>query len=233
MDLMIELYYWPTPNGHKITIALEELELAYQVVPVDISAGDQFAPAFLEISPNNKMPAIIDSDGPDGEPISVFESGAILIYLADKAGKLIPPAGRDRVKVLEWLMFQMASIGPMLGQAHHFRRYAPEKIPYAIDRYTKEAGRLYGVLDKRLDKSDYLGGDFSIADIAVHPWIRLHRHQGQALEDFPHLKRWFERIMSRPAVQRGYAVMDDQVRRELPQGESWQILFGDKQFRRR
>jgi GST-like protein len=230
---MIDVYFWPTPNGYKITVALEELELPYKIVPVNIGAGEQFAPEFLKISPNNKMPAIIDSEGPGGAPVSVFESGAILIYLAEKTGKLMPKDSRGRLKVLEWLMFQKASVGPMLGQAHHFRRYAPEQIKYAVDRYTNEAGRLYGVLNRRLGDAEYLAGDYSIADIAVHPWIRLHRHQGQQLEDFPNLKRWHDSINARPAAVRGYAVMADQVRREPPQGEAWRILFGDRQFARR
>ncbi len=230
---MIDVYFWPTPNGYKITIALEEMGLPYRVVPIDISHGEQFKPEFLKISPNNKMPAIIDSDGPDGKPISIFESGAILLYLAEKSGKLMPTDARRRYNALEWLMFQMASVGPMLGQAHHFRRYAPEQIQYAIDRYTNEARRIYGVIDKRLSEVPYLAGDYSIVDIATYPWLRHHRAQGQNLADFPQLKRWYEAIEGRPAVQRGLAHMSDQVRREPPKGEEWEILFGKKQFERR
>jgi GST-like protein len=230
---MIDVYFWPTPNGYKITIALEEMGLPYRVVPIDIGHGEQFKPEFLKISPNNKMPAIIDSDGPDGKPISIFESGAILLYLAEKSGKLMPADARGRYNVLEWLMFQMASVGPMLGQAHHFRRYAPEQIQYAIDRYTNEAHRIYGVIDKRLTEVPYLAGDYSIVDIATYPWLRHHRAQGQDLADFPQLKRWYETIEGRPAVQRGLAHMSDRVRREPPKGEEWDILFGKKQFERR
>lgn len=233
-DTAIDLYFWPTPNGWKITIMLEELGLPYRVVPVDIGKGDQFDPAFLAISPNNRMPAIVDPDGPGGEPVSVFESGAIMIYLAEKTGKLMPADPRGRLKVLEWLMFQMGGVGPMLGQVHHFRRYAPEKIPYAIDRYTREAGRLYGVIDRRLAESEYLAGDYSIADIAVWPWL-LGERQGQNFDDFPNLKRWRDAVKVRPAVVRGRNVMKD----TMPVGDVSQdkkrfsILFGDEQFRRR
>jgi GSH-dependent disulfide-bond oxidoreductase len=227
---MIDVYFWPTPNGYKITIALEELELPYRVVPVDISKGEQFAPAFLAISPNNRMPAIVDPEGPDGKPISIFESGAILLYLAEKTGRLMPTSARGRYQTLEWLMFQMASVGPMLGQVHHFRRYAPEPIQYAIDRYTNEARRIYGVIDKRLSALPYLVGEYSIVDIATYPWLRPHRSQGQVLADFPNLKRWFEAIESRPAVQRGLAHLSEKIWREPPKGEEWEILFGKKQF---
>ena len=185
---MIDVYFWPTPNGQKVTIALEELGLPYNVIPINIGKGDQFKPEFLKISPNNKMPAIVDADGPGGKPISIFESGAILLYLAEKTGGLMPTDARGRYKVLEWLMFQMASVGPMLGQAHHFRRYAPEQIQYAIDRYTNEAKRIYGVIDKRVGEVPYLAGEYSIADIATYPWLKLHKLQGQNLEDFPNLK---------------------------------------------
>jgi GSH-dependent disulfide-bond oxidoreductase len=176
---MIDVYFWPTPNGHKVTVALEELELPYNVIPINIGKGDQFKSEFLKISPNNKMPAIVDSDGPGGKPISIFESGTILIYLAEKTGRLMPTDARGRYKVLEWLMFQMASVGPMLGQVHHFRRYAPEQIQYAIDRYTNEAKRIYGVIDKRVGDVLYLAGEYSIADIATYPWLRPHKLQGQ------------------------------------------------------
>ncbi len=230
---MIDVYFWPTPNGYKITIALEEMALPYRVVPIDIGHGEQFKPEFLKISPNNRMPAMVDSDGPGGKPISIFESGAILLYLAEKSGKLMPTDARGRYNALEWLMFQMASVGPMLGQAHHFRRYAPEQIQYAIDRYTNEARRIYGVIDRRLGEVSYLAGEYSIVDIATYPWLRHHRAQGQDLADFPNLKRWYESIEARPAVQRGLAHLADKVRREPPKGEEWEILFGKKQFARR
>lgn len=232
---MIDVYFWVTPNGYKVTIALEELGLPYNVVPINIGKGDQFKPEFLAISPNNKIPAIVDHDGPDGKPISIFESGAILIYLAERTGRLMPKDARGRYSVLEWLMFQMASVGPMLGQAHHFRRYAPEQIQYAIDRYTNEARRIYNVIDKRLDKMPYLAGDYSIADIATYPWLRPHRWQGQALEDFPNLRRWYDEIEKRPAVQKGLAVMEEQIKKSRPTDdkESWQTLFGAKQYEKR
>lgn len=231
MPQPIDLYYWPTPNGWKVSILLEELELAYKVVPVDIGAGDQFAPEFLKISPNNKMPAIVDPEGPDGEPISVFESGAILMYLAEKTGKLFPQGPRERYLALQWLMFQMGGVGPMLGQAHHFRQYAPEEIEYAIDRYTNEAARLYGVLDGRLGETEYLAGDeYTIADIAVYPWIVPHDNQGQDLQNFPNLNRWFEAIRSRPAVDRGMKVgeeMRQQLTRDMDE-ETRKTLFSNK-----
>lgn len=234
---MIDLYFWMTPNGYKVTIMLEELGWKYNVIPVNIGKGDQFKPDFLKISPNNRMPALVDHDGPDGKPISVFESGAILMYLAEKAGfQFMPQEMRRRYKVLEWLMFQMASVGPMLGQAHHFRRYAPEKIEYAVDRYTNEARRIYGVIDKRVGEVPYLAGEYSIADMATYPWLRTHNWQGQDLNDFPNLKRWYDSIEARPAVQRGLAVMKDEVERardQPPDKSSWDILFGKKQFERR
>ena len=198
----IELHYWPTPNGWKITIMLEELAVPYDVKWVDIGRGDQFEPAFLAISPNNRMPAIVDPDGPDGKPVSVFESGAILIYLADKSGRFLPRDLRGRVKVLEWLMWQMGGFGPMLGQNHHFRSYAPEKIQYAIDRYTNEARRLYGVLDKQLAGRDWICGDYSIADMACWPWAVPHERQGIALEEFPNVRRWYDAMKERPGVRR-------------------------------
>ena len=206
---MIDLYFWPTPNGYKITWMLEEVGLKYNVIPVNIGAGDQFKPEFLKISPNNRMPAIIDPDGPGGKPISMFESGAILMYLAEKTGKLMPSDTRGKYNVIQWLMFQMASVGPMLGQAHHFRRYAPEKLEYAINRYTNEAKRIYGVIDKRLGEAKYLAGEYSIADIATYPWLVPHSMQGQALEDFPNLKKWYDELRARPATQRGFEVMGD------------------------
>jgi GST-like protein len=218
---MIDVYFWPTPNGYKITIALEELSLPYRVVPVDIGKGEQFKPEFLNISRNNRMPAIVDSDG------------AILLYLAEKTGRLMPTDPRGRYQTLEWLMFQMASVGPMLGQAHHFRRYAPEPIQYAIDRHTNEARRIYGVIDKQLSALPYLVREYSIVDIATYPWLRPHRWQGQDLADFPNLKRWYEAIKSRPAVQHGLAPLAEKVKREAPKGEEWGIMFGRKQYERR
>jgi len=230
---MIEVYSWPTPNGHKVHIMLEECGLAYRVHPVDIGAGDQFAPAFLAISPNNKIPAITDPDGPDGRPISLFESGAILLYLAGKTGKLLPADVRGKYEVLQWLMFQMGSVGPMLGQAHHFRVYAPEKLPYAIERYTSEAHRIYGVLNKRLAHSTYIGGhDYSIADIAVFPWLRSWKNQGVEMTDHPHLKGWFDEIAGRPAVQRGVEVLAG-VRRPLTDDKAREALFGQRQREQR
>jgi len=231
---MIELYSWATPNGHKIHIMLEETGLPYHVHGVDIGRGDQFKPEFLAISPNNKIPAIIDTEGPDGKPISIFESGAILIYLAEKTGKFMPKTPRGRYETLEWLMFQMASIGPMLGQVHHFRAYAPEKIPYAIDRYTNEASRLTNVLDKRLSEARYLAGDeYSIADIAVFPWMRNADKRGINMAEFPHAQRWFDAINARPAVQRALQVLSD-VNNAAPHDEkSRDIMFGKTQFQRR
>ncbi|MEK8034887.1 glutathione S-transferase C-terminal domain-containing protein [Ideonella sp. DXS29W] len=230
---MIEVYSWATPNGHKVHIMLEECGLAYRTIPVDIGDGDQFKPDFLAISPNNKIPAIVDPDGPDGQPISLFESGAILLYLAGKTGKLLPDSTRGRYEVLQWLMFQMAGVGPMLGQAHHFRVYAPQKIDYAIERYTNEAKRLYSVMDKRLAKSRYLGGpDYSIADIAVFPWLRSWKNQGIDWNDHPHLKGWFDEIAKRPAVMRGVEVLADR-RRSITDDKSREVLFGARQYERR
>jgi len=235
---MIDVYTWPTPNGHKVHIMLEETGLPYRVIPVDIGQGDQFKPGFLKISPNNKMPAIVDSDGPadekSGKPISMFESGAILVYLASKTGRLLPANLRDKWSTLQWLMFQMGSIGPMLGQAHHFLRYAPEKIPYAMERYTKEANRLYGVLDRRLAESRYVACDeYTIADIAIMPWLRVPKNQGVDAERFPHFRRWFDAINERPAVKRGLAVLAD-VRRPPPDDPKWrENLFGATQYQRR
>ncbi|MGL4441326.1 MAG: glutathione S-transferase N-terminal domain-containing protein [Bosea sp. (in: a-proteobacteria)] len=202
----IDLYYWPTPNGWKISIALEEMGLPYNVIPVNISTGDQFKPEFLAFSPNNRMPAIIDPDGPDGKPISVFESGAILQYLGRKTGQFYPTDERGRVEVEQWLMWQMGGFGPMLGQNHHFNIYAPEKLPYAIERYIKETNRLYGVLNKRLADREFVAGAYSIADMAMVGWAKLWDRQSQNIEDFPHVKRWLETLMARPAVERGLAV---------------------------
>ena len=201
---MIDLYYWTTPNGHKITIFLEEADLPYTIHPINISKGDQFDPEFLKISPNNRIPAIVDSEPVSGEAISVFESGAILQYLADKTGKFLPTELHSRVSVLQWLNWQMGGLGPMLGQNHHFSKYAPEKIPYAIERYVKETARLYGVLNKQLEGKDYIAGDYSIADMACYPWIVPHEGQGQDLNDFPNVKRWFETMRARPAVAAAY-----------------------------
>ena len=223
----IDLYYWPTPNGWKITIMLEECGLPYTVVPVNIGKGDQFKPDFLAIAPNNRMPAIVDHDGPGGEPISVFESGAILMYLGRKTGKFYPQDERGRVAVDEWLMWQMAGFGPMLGQTHHFRIYAPEKIEYAINRYTNEANRLYGVLNRRLKGRDYICGDYSIADMACIGWAKLWERQGQDIAQFPNVKAWLDRMLARPAVQKGLAVNKDD--RNAPRDAAAQaILFGQK-----
>ncbi len=228
MTTPIELYYWPTPNGWKITIMLEELGVPYDLKVVNIGRGEQFEPSFLKIAPNNRMPAIVDPDGPGGEPISIFESGAILQYLGRKYGKFYPSEERARVEVEQWLFWQMAGLGPMAGQAHHFRNYAPEKIQYGIDRYTNECNRLYGVMNKRLADRDYLAGDYSIADIACVGWIRPYKNQGQDLEDFPHLKKWFETVMARPAVERGMAV-GAELRQNLAEDkEAQKVLFGQK-----
>ncbi len=230
---MIEVYSWPTPNGHKVHIMLEECGLAYCAHPVNIGAGDQFKPEFMAISPNNKIPAITDPDGPEGKPISLFESGAILLYLAGKTGKFLPESVTARYEVLQWLMFQMGGVGPMLGQAHHFRIYAPEKIDYAINRYTNEAKRLYGVMDKRLAKSKYIGGtEYSIADIAVFPWLRSWKNQGIDWADYPHLKGWFDEIAARPAVQRGVEVLAD-LRKPLVDSQAREALFGAQQYQKR
>jgi GST-like protein len=199
----IDLYYWPTPNGYKISIMLEECRLPYRVVPVNISKGDQFKPEFLAISPNNRMPAIVDPDGPGGKPISIFESGAILQYLGRKTGKFYPAAERARMEVDQWLFWQVGNLGPMAGQAHHFRLYAPEKLPYAIERYTNECNRLYGVMNKRLTDREFLAGKYSIADMACVGWASRWERQGQDIEQFPHFKRWLETMLARPAVHRG------------------------------
>ncbi len=225
---MITLYYWPTPNGHKITIFLEEAGVPYRISPVNIGEGEQFLPVFLAISPNNRMPAIVDDAPRDGgEPLSVFESGAILLYLAEKTGKFLPEDTRGRVRVLEWLFWQVGGLGPMAGQNHHFGRYAPQKIPYAIDRYVNETNRLYGVLDRRLGPEPFLAGEYSIADIAAYPWIVPHEAQGQNLKDFPNVERWFEAIAARPAVRRAYAA-GAHLQRERSgfTDEERRILFG-------
>src|SRR6187551_777321 len=230
---MIEVFTWPTPNGHKVHVMLEECGLPYRAIPVNIGAGDQFKPEFLAISPNNKIPAITDPQGPDGKPISLFESGAILVYLASKTGKFLPRTDRERFEVLQWVMFQMGGVGPMLGQAHHFRMYAPEKLPYAIDRYSNEAKRLYSVIDKRLSHSRFLGGnEYSIADIATFPWLRSWQNQGITLSDYPHLEKWFNAIDARPAVQRGVKVLAE-LRKPIRDEKEREILFGKTQYERR
>ena len=230
---MIEVYSWATPNGHKVHIMLEECGLPYRAHAVDIGAGDQFKPEFLAISPNNKIPAIVDPEGPDGQPISLFESGAILLYLAGKTGRFLPADTRGRYEVLEWLMFQMGGVGPMLGQAHHFRIYAPEKVPYAIERYTNEARRLYGVMNRRLAKSPYIGGaDYSIADIAIFPWLRSWQNQGIDWNDFPHLRRWFDEVAARPAVVRGVEVLTH-LRKPQLDDKARETLYGRTQYQAR
>ncbi len=230
---MIDLYSWTTPNGHKIHIMFEETALEYRVHGVDIRAGDQFEPAFLKISPNNRIPAIVDHDGPNGKPLSLFESGAILIYLAGKTGRFLPRDLHDRYAALQWLMWQMGGIGPMFGQANHFRRYATEKIPYAIERYTNESRRLTGVLNRRLGEARYLAGtEYSIADIAVFPWIRGSEKRGIDLEQFPNVVRWYDEIDARPAVQRGLRVLSE-VRAAPLDDKARDILFGNAQFAQR
>ncbi|MBX3655561.1 MAG: glutathione S-transferase N-terminal domain-containing protein [Ramlibacter sp.] len=230
---MIDVYSWATPNGHKVHIMLEECGLPWRAIPVNIATGDQFKPDFLAVSPNNKIPAMVDPQGPDGKPISLFESGAILLYLAAKTGQFLPEGDRARYEVLQWLMFQMGGVGPMLGQAHHFRLYAPEKIPYAIDRYSNEAKRLYGVIDKQLSRSPFLAGDtYSIADIATFPWLRSWQNQGIVLSDYPHLEKWFHQISGRPAVQRGVQVLAD-LRKPLTDDKARETLFGKAQYQKR
>ena len=231
---MIDVYSWPTPNGHKVHIMLEECGLPYQAHAIHIGRGDQFQPDFLKISPNNKIPAIVDSDGPDGQPIALFESGAILLYLAAKVGRFLPQDVRQRYDVLQWLMFQMGGVGPMLGQAHHFRIYAPEKIPYAVDRYTNEARRLYGVMNEQIRRTGaYIAGpDYSIADIAIYPWLRSWQNQGIDWADFAQLKDWFDRVGARPAVRRGEQVLADQ-RNGIRTDAEKEVLFGKTQYERR
>jgi GST-like protein len=224
---MIDLYYWTTPNGHKITVFLEEAGIDYRLVPVNISQGDQFKPEFLKIAPNNRIPAIVDNDPADGgAPVSLFESGAILLYLAEKIGKFIPSDLRGRAEVLQWLFWQMGGLGPMAGQNHHFALYAPEKIPYAIDRYVKETSRLYAVLDKRLADRDFVAGEYSIADMAAYPWVVPWERQGQKLDDYPHLKRWLQAIAARPAVIRAYARADEVNTQPIMTDAAKKLLFG-------
>ena len=230
---MIDVYSTATPNGHKVHIMLEECGLPYRIHHIDIGASDQFKPDFLAISPNNKIPAIVDTDGPDGKPISLFESGAILVYLASKASKFLGNTDREKFTILQWLMFQMGGVGPMLGQAHHFRLYAPEKIEYAINRYTNEAKRLYGVIDKQVSKTPYLAGnEYSIADIATFPWLRSWKNQGIDWADYPHAKRWFDEIAARPAVKRGVEVLAN-LRKPLVDDKAKEALFGTTQYARR
>ncbi|WP_026612721.1 glutathione S-transferase family protein [Ensifer aridi] len=231
MTAPIELYYWPTPNGWKITIMLEELGVPYVVKYINIGRGDQFAPDFLKISPNNRMPAIIDPEGPGDEPLSVFESGAILQYLGRKYGKFYPSEERARVDVDQWLFWQVGGLGPMAGQAHHFRQYAPEKIAYGIERYTDEVNRLYGVMNRRLADRPFLAGDYSIADMAAIGWVIPHENQGQDLNEFPNLKRWFETILARPAVKKAIEVGKEERARQkslAEDEEAKKILFGQR-----
>jgi GSH-dependent disulfide-bond oxidoreductase len=234
---MIDVYTWPTPNGHKVHIMLEEcglkLDRDWRAIPVNIGTGDQFKPEFLAISPNNKIPALVDPSGPGGKSISVFESGAILIYLAAKFGKFMPRSDRQKYEVLQWLMFQMGGVGPMLGQNHHFRLYAPEKINYAIERYTNEAKRIYGVIDRQLAEQKFVAGNsYSIADMAIFPWLRNWERQGVVLTDYPHLKQWFDLLAARPAVQRGVAVLAD-LRKPITDDKSREVLFGKTQYQQR
>jgi len=234
---MIDVYSWATPNGHKVHIMLEEcgyrLGKDWHAHPIDIGAGDQFKPEFLNISPNNKIPAMVDPNGPDGKPISIFESGAILLYLAAKTGKFLPKSTRAKYEVLQWLMFQMGGLGPMLGQNHHFRIYAPEKIEYAINRYTNEAKRLYGVLDQQLSKHPFIAGkEYSIADMAIFPWTRNWKNQGIEIDEFPHFKKWFEKISARPAVRRGVEVLTN-LRKPLTDDKARDLLFGASQYQKR
>jgi GSH-dependent disulfide-bond oxidoreductase len=226
MSQPIDLYYWPTPNGFKITIMLEECGLPYRVVPINIGRGEQFKPDFLAISPNNRMPAIVDhAPLGGGAPLSVFESGAILLYLAEKTGRFIPGDPRGKYEVVQWVMWQMGGLGPMAGQNHHFSQYAPEKIPYAIDRYVKETNRLYGVLDRRLAEREFVAGAYSIADMAAFPWVLPYERQGQKLEDFPNLARWFATMKARPAVTRGVDV-GKELRAPAMDDEAKKVLFG-------
>jgi len=234
---MIDVFSWATPNGHKVHIMLEEcgyrLGRDWRAIPVNISTGDQFKPEFLAISPNNKIPALTDPNGPDGKPISLFESGAILMYLAAKTGKFLPRSDRKKFEVLQWLMFQMGGVGPMLGQTHHFRIYAPEKIEYAVNRYTNETRRLYGVMDKQLASHKFIAGNqYTIADIAIFPWLRSWKNQGIDWADYPHLKAWFDGIAERPAVKRGVAVLSD-LRKPLTDDKSRETLFGNTQYQKR
>ena len=234
---MIKVYSWATPNGHKVHIMLEEcgykLGRDWEAIAVNIGTGEQFQPEFLKISPNNKIPALVDPNGPGGKPISIFESGAILLYLAAKTGKFLPKSDRQKFEVLQWLMFQMGGVGPMLGQNHHFRLYAPEKIDYAINRYTNEAQRIYGVIDRQLASNKFVAGNqYTIADMAIFPWLRNWANQGIVLDDYPHLKAWFNKLAERPAVQRGVQVLAD-LRKPLTDDKSRAMLFGTAQYQKR
>ncbi len=234
---MIKVYTWPTPNGHKVHIMLEECGMKlghdWQAIPIDIGAGDQFAAEILRISPNNKIPALVDPSGPDGKPVALFESGAILLYLAAKTGKFLPKTDRLKFQTLQWLMFQMGGVGPMLGQTHHFRQYAPEKIDYAIDRYTNETRRLYGVMDRQLAISKFMAcNQYTVADIAIFPWLRNWANQGIDWADYPHLKRWYDLIAARPAVVRGVAVLAD-LRKPITTDKAREVLFGGTQYQKR
>lgn len=233
----IQVYSWATPNGHKVHIMMEEcgfkLGKDWDVHAINIGKGDQFTPEFLKISPNNKIPAMTDANGPNHKPISLFESGAILVYLASKTGKFLPKSDHDRFKVLEWLMFQMGGVGPMLGQTHHFRMYAPEKIEYAINRYTNESKRIYGVIDKQLSENAFIAGKtYSIADIAIFPWLRSWKNQGVEITDFPHLYKWFTQISERPAVMRGVEILQS-LRAPLQDDRAKEVLFGNTQYEKR
>ena len=234
---MIKVYSWPTPNGHKVHVMLEEcgfkLGKDWEAIAVDIGAGDQFKPGFLAINPNNKIPALVDPHGPDGKPIALFESGAILLYLAAKTGKFLPKTDRLKFQTLQWLMFQMGGVGPMIGQTHHFRQYAPEKIDYAINRYTNETKRLYGVMDKQLARSKFIAcNQYTIADIAIFPWLRNWANHGIDWADYPHLKRWFDLIAARPAVERGVKVLAE-LRKPITTDIAREVLFGAAQYRKR
>jgi GST-like protein len=231
---MIELYYWPTPNGHKVSIMLEEIGIEYELHPINIMAGEQFEPDFLAISPNNRIPAIVDTDGPGGQRYTLFESGAILMYLAEKSGKLWPEEMGQRYRVIQWLLFQVANVGPKFGECGHFRGYAPEPFPYSIERYYKETVRLYGLMDQQLKNRPFLAGDYSIADIAVFPWTmpqvrELHKLD---IDEFPSVKRWSEKIRVRPAVQRGVALLEDRIKYGDPSDETREAFFGDSQYKR-
>ena len=238
---MIDLYTWPTPNGHKIHIMVEECGLDTNIIPISIHEGDQFDPEFLKISPNNKMPAIVDQDGPGGRPITVFETGAILIYLADKTAKFLPDRTTEpnaHYDVIQWLMFQMGGVGPMFGQAGHFRnyaleRYSPDEVQYGIDRYTNEAHRLYGVMDRRLAHNEYFAGDYSIADMAVFPWCRTPERRGVDHAEYPNFKRWYDQVAARPAVQRGVNVLEENRRTGPHSDKSWEMMFGAQQYAKR
>ena len=234
---MIRAYSWPTPNGHKVHIMLHECELEHEIIPVNIGEGDQFAPEFLAISPNNRIPAIVDTDGPGGAEISIFETGAILYYLAQKTGKFLPDAATDpagHYATMEWLMWQMGGIGPMMGQSNHFRNYAPDKIEYGINRYVNETKRLFGVADTRLGKSRFLAGDdYTIADIACFPWMRGWERQEVPIDEYPNVKRWLDEIAARPAVETGVKVLAEHRRSGPPTGKAWEVMFGAEQFKRR